>query len=182
MTETKLPGPPAFLNLGQVVAPFGVTGELKVRPETDDPARLRELKEVECLMPNGERRKLGVETVKVRKDGVLLVKFVGFDTPETAATLRKAWLQISFEHAKRRPGQVLYADVLGMRAIHADDGRELGIITEVLRAAQDLLEVRTPKGEEVLVPWIDVFVKEVDMASRTIRLLPIEGLFQDADA
>jgi 16S rRNA processing protein RimM len=182
MSEKQLPGPPAFLNLGQVVMPFGVAGELKVRPETDDPARLRELKEVECLMPNGDRRKLGVETVKVRKDGVVLVKFVGFDTPELAATLRKAWLQIAFSEAKRRPGQVLYADVLGMRAIHADDGHELGIITEVLRAGQDLLEVRTPSGEDVLVPWIDVFVKEINMDARTIRMTPIEGLFTDAGA
>lgn len=171
---------PAYLNLGQVVTPFGVNGELKVRPETDDPLRLKELKQVECLMPNGERRTLDVEAVKLRKDGVLLAKFGGFDNPETAGTLRKAWLQVPYVAAKRKPGQVLYADVLGMRAVHEADGRELGTVTEVLRAAQDLLEVKTPAGEEVLVPWVDVFVRRIDLDTRTVTLAPPDGLFEES--
>lgn len=170
--------PPTHLDLAQVTTPFGVKGELKVRPETDDPLRLRELKEVECLMPGGERRMLGIESVRLRKDGVLLVKFAGFDTPEAAATLGKARLQIPFTAAKRKPGQVLYADVLGLKAVHVLTGKELGTIKEVLRAAQDLFEVHTPKGEEVLVPWVDAFVAKIDLEAGRVLLSPPEGLFE----
>jgi 16S rRNA processing protein RimM len=170
--------PPAHLDLAQIVTTHGVKGELKVRPDTDDPLRLKEMASVEALMPDGSRRTLGIERVTLRKDGVLLVKFAGFDTPEAAGLLRQARLQIPFEQAKRKPGKVLYADVLGLKAVHADDGRELGTVTEVLRAAQDLLEIRTPAGDEVLVPWVDAFVKQVDVQAGVVRLTPVEGLFE----
>jgi 16S rRNA processing protein RimM len=169
---------PSHLDLALVITPHGVKGELKVRPETDDPARLKGFKTIEALMPNGTRQQLGIENVTLRKDGVLLVKFAGYDTPETAGTLRQARLQIPFEQAKRQPGKVLYADVLGLKAVHADDGRELGTVREVLRAAQDLLEIVTPDGQEVLVPWVDAFVKQVDVAAGVVRLTPVEGLFE----
>lgn len=173
---------PKFLNVGQVVTPFGVQGELKVRPETDDPGRLRDLKEVDVLMPDGSRRVLGLDSVKLRKDGVLLVKFTGFDAPETAGQLRRAWLQVPFEKAKRQPGKILYADVLGMKVVHDGDNRDLGTVREVLRAAQDLFEIETPSGAEVLVPWVDVFVKGIDLDARVIRLTPPDGLFEEAFA
>lgn len=170
--------PPTHLDLAQIVTTHGVKGELKVRPDTDDPLRLKDLPSVEALMPDGSRRMLAIERVALRKDGVLLVKFQGYDTPETAGLLRQARLQVPFEQAKRPRGKVLYADVLGLRAVHAGDGRELGTVKEVLRAAQDLLEIETPGGQEVLVPWVDAFVKQVDLQAGVVRLTPVEGLFE----
>lgn len=169
---------PEFLNVGQVITPFGVTGELKVRPETDDPMRLKGLKEIACLMPDGSRKTLALESVRLRKDGVLLVKFTGYDTPETAGQLRKVWLQVPYTEAKRTPGKVLYADVLGMAVVEESSGETLGIVTEVLRAAQDILEIKRPDGSEVLLPWVDAFVKSIDLDTRIITVTPIEGLFE----
>ncbi|MDB5099301.1 MAG: rRNA processing protein RimM [Cyanobacteria bacterium RYN_339] len=170
--------PPTHLDIAQIVSAHGVKGELKVRPDSDDPLRMKGMPSVECLMPDGSRRQLELESVTLRKDGVLLVKFVGFDSPEAAGTLRQGRLQIPFEQAKRKPGKVLYADVLGLKAVHDEDGRELGTITEVLRAGQDLLEIRTPDGQEVLVPWVDAFVKKIDLKAGEVRLTPVEGLFE----
>ncbi|HEY9722322.1 MAG TPA: ribosome maturation factor RimM [Oscillatoriaceae cyanobacterium] len=169
---------PQYLNVAQIVTPFGVQGELKVRPETDDPLRLKELKVVSCLLATGERIELHPEIVKLRKDGVLVVKFKEFDAPEPAAKLRRAWLQVPLSEAKREPGKVLYADVLGLIARDDATNAPLGTVREVLRAAQDLLEIETPDGKEVLVPWVDVFVKKVDLEGREIRLTPPEGLFE----
>jgi 16S rRNA processing protein RimM len=169
--------PPDWLNLAQVVTTLGVKGELKVRPETDDPLRLKELASVSALLGTGARETLGIERVSMRKDGVVIVKFAGYDAPETAAKLRQAWLQIPFAEAKRKPGQVLYADVLGLEVVDDETGTPLGTVNDVLRAAQDLLEVVTPDGTEVLVPWIDVFVAKIDLDARQVRLKQMEGLF-----
>lgn len=169
---------PEWLDLAQIITTTGVKGEMKVRPDTDDPLRLKELATVSALTATGERTTLTIERVALRKDGVLMVKFEGFDSPEAAAALRQAKLQIPYAEAKRLPGQVLYADVLGLAAIHDVTGETLGVVTDVLRAGQDLLEIKTPAGDEVMVPWVDAFVVRVDLDAREVRLTPIEGLFE----
>lgn len=169
---------PEWLDLAQVVTTFGVKGELKVRPETDDPLRLKELASVSAKLATGARETLEIEAVARRKDGTVIAKFKGYDAPETAAKLRQAWLQIPFAEAKRKPGQVLYADVLGMAVVDADTGAPLGTVNDVYRAGQDLLEIRTADGKDVLVPWVDQFVAAVELETRTVRLKPMEGLFE----
>lgn len=175
MTKGK---PPDWLDLAQIVTTVGVQGELKIRPETDDPLRLKELTEVSALLATGGREQLGVERVSLRKDGTVIAKFKGFDNPETAARLRQARLQVPFAEAKRTPGQVLYADMLGLIAVDDATDAPLGVVTEILRAGQDILEIRTDAGEEVMVPWVDAFVVRVDLVARQVRLKTIEGLFE----
>lgn len=170
--------PPEWLDLAQIVTTVGVQGELKVRPETDDPLRLKELAEVSALLATGARETLGVERVTQRKDGTVIAKFKGFDAPETAARLRQARLQIPFAEAKRKPGQVLYADMLGLVAVDDATDAPLGVVTEVLRAGQDILEIRTEAGDEVMVPWVEAFVGRIDLVARQVRLKTIEGLFE----
>ncbi|MEB3328380.1 MAG: ribosome maturation factor RimM [Candidatus Sericytochromatia bacterium] len=167
---------PEWLNLAQVITTLGVRGELKVRPETDDPLRLRDLQEVSALLATGARETLGIERVTLRKDGVVIAKFRGHDAPETAARLRQAWLQVPYAEAKRVPGQVLYADVLGMAVVDAATGDQLGEVSDVLRAGQDLLQVTRPDGAEVLVPWVDAFVAAVDREANQVRVHVLEGL------
>lgn len=169
--------PPEWLEVAQVVTTYGVRGELKVRPVTDDPLRLKELKTVSASLADGSRENLGVEHVTLRKDGTLLAKFVGYDAPEPAAKLRRASLQVPYSEAKRRPGQVLYADLLGLQAINDADGSPLGEVIDVMRAGQDLLLIQRPGGTEVYVPWVDEFVIEVDREAGLVRLRLIEGLF-----
>lgn len=168
---------PEYLTVAQVVTTFGVRGDMRVRPESDDPLRLRELSEVSALLPSGERLTLKPAEVQKRKDGQLLVKFEGYDSPEKAAALRNAQLQIPYAQAKRKKGHVLFADVLGMAVVDDATGDRLGTVTEVYKASQDILAIETPQGEEVLVPWVDAFVKQVDLEAKEVRVTPIEGLF-----
>ena len=66
---------PEYLDIAQIVTTFGVKGELKVKPFTEDPLRLKELKEVSCLLATGERIVLHPTSVKARPDGVVIAKF-----------------------------------------------------------------------------------------------------------
>lgn len=169
---------PEFLDVAQIVTTVGVKGELKVKPLTDDPLRLKGLKSVTAVLANGERLVLHPEAVKLRADGVVIAKFAEYGAPETAAVLRQAVLQIPFAEAKREKGKVLYADLLGMQVVDDTSGAAYGTVSEVYKAAQDILEVKTPDGRDVLVPWVDEFVKKVDLEAQEVRIQPIEGLFE----
>ena len=168
---------PEFLNIAQIITTFGVKGEVKIKPLTDNPLRLKELEEVSCLLATGERLVLHPTAVKARPDGSVIAKFAEYDAPESAARLRQAHLQVPVPPAKREPGKVLYVDMLGLKAVDDATGAELGTVTEVLKASQDILEIKTPAGQEVLLPWVDEFVKAVDLEAGVVRLTPIEGFF-----
>ena len=43
-------------------------------------------------------------------------------------------------------------------------------------AAQNLIRLKKPDGKQALIPYIDVFVKQVDLQAKTITLDLIEGL------
>jgi 16S rRNA processing protein RimM len=169
---------PQYLNVAQIVTTVGVKGELKVKPLSDDPLRLKELKEVSCLLATGERVTLHPTAVKARPDGLVIAKFAEYDAPEPAARLRQAFLQVPYAEAKRVPGKVLYIDMIGLNVVDDASGAVLGNITEVLAASQDILEIKTPGGGEVLLPWVDQFVKKVDLEAGEVRVTPIEGFFE----
>ena len=82
-----------------------------------------------------------------------------------------------FSEAKRVPGKVLYVDMIGLSVVDDATGETLGTLQEVLAASQDILEIRTPDGREVLLPWVDQFVKSVDLEAGQVRVTPIEGFF-----
>lgn len=168
---------PEYLSIAQIVTTVGVRGEMKVKPLTDDPLRLKELKEVSCLLATGERIVLHPTSVKARPDGVVIAKFAEYDAPEPAARLRRAELQVKFADAKREPGKVLYVDLLGLPVVDDATDAVLGTVREVLKASQDILEIETPAGKEVLLPWVDQFVKTVDLEAGQVRVTPIEGFF-----
>lgn len=168
---------PEYLDIAQIVTTFGVKGEVKVKPFTEDPLRLKELKEVSCLLATGERVMLHPTAVKARPDGSVIAKFAEYDAPEPAGKLRQGLLQVPFADAKRTPGKVLYVDLLGLSVVDDASEQVLGTVREVLRASQDILEIVTPDGREVLMPWVDQFVKTVDLEAGQVRVTPIEGFF-----
>ncbi|WP_344040401.1 ribosome maturation factor RimM [Nesterenkonia flava] len=59
-----------------------------------------------------------------------------------------------------------------------EGGHSFGTVLELLTGpAQDLLVVKTPEGKEVMVPFVEEIVPEVDLEARRITLTPPEGLF-----
>lgn len=174
--EAAAPTQPAFLTIGKVVTTFGVRGELKVESLTDEPKRFAKLKSVRVVPNRGEPEELGVESARVRGDGVVLLKFVGFDAPETAAKWRGAKLEVPFTQARRKPGTVLFAEMPGMTVVDAESGHSYGTVVDVWRAVQDLIVVKTPTQDEALVPWVPQIVVKVDLEARQVLVSPPSGL------
>jgi 16S rRNA processing protein RimM len=56
------------------------------------------------------------------------------------------------------------------------DGSSLGEVTAVLHGAQDLLQIRTPDGRDVLVPFVSALVPEVDLAGGRVVVADRPGL------
>ncbi|MGD0112838.1 MAG: ribosome maturation factor RimM [Armatimonadota bacterium] len=161
---------PWDLVIGQVVAPFGIRGQVKVRPETDDPERFRLLKQVCLERAGGEQRMARIERVRVTLKGVT-VHFEGVRDRAQAEALRGAWVKIRQSMALPLPEGSFYRhQLIGIHA-YTEDGRDLGEITEVIQTPGNDVYV-TPHA---MIPALRQVVKQIDLeAKRMVVVLPPE--------
>lgn len=170
MTSSELPR--TLLEAGKIVASHGIHGEVKILPWADGPEFLLDFEE---LFIDG--RAYAVEAARVHKTCVL-AKLRGIDTPEAVLPLRGRKVCIDRSRAQLPEGRVFIADLLGCRVLDETRG-ELGTVVDVLCLPAS--EVYVVKGEKsYLIPSVKQFVKEIDIAARTVRVSVIEGMETDA--
>lgn len=165
-----------FVAIGRILKPHGVHGEVKVALLTDDPRRFAHLERVFCLLPDGARRVLHLESSRAAGPEAVLLTFREIASPEVAQELRHAVLEIPRREAPPLPpGKVYFADVIGLEAYDALAQAPLGTVTAVVSAGHDLLEITTPQGEELLVPWVDSWVSRIDPEAGRVWVTPLPG-------
>lgn len=169
-----------LLAVGRLLKPHGVRGEIKVAVMTDDPARFKKLDAVTVELANGQRVPLHVEGARVIGPETVLLKFREYGAPEPLLALRDALILIPRSKGiPLKPGEVYFADVIGLAAILQETGEELGKVTAVVSAGNDLLEIARPDGSEILIPWVPPFVPKVDVSEGRIYLTPPPGLLEE---
>ncbi len=74
------------------------------------------------------------------------------------------------------PGNYYSHQLLGLTVYSLQD-ELLGQVIKVEDSGfQKRLRLISPSNKEILIPWVDFFVKEIDLASRVIRVALIAGL------
>jgi 16S rRNA processing protein RimM len=166
------------LTVGEIVAPFGLSGEMKVRLETDFPDRFARLKQVCVRRPYADGKLYGVSGARPHK-GQILLRLNGVTTIEAAEPLRNCLVQIQSSEAVTLPANEFYIfELIGCEVV-TESGRSLGCIRDVLRGtANDVYVIGTGK-QELLLPAIQDVVKQVDTAARKIVVTPTDGLIPD---
>jgi 16S rRNA processing protein RimM len=160
-------GEPEYLLVGTVRRPHGLRGEVLIQVVTDFPDRLKPRLRVFLGASHVPATIVGK---RLHNDG-LLIKFLGIDTPEAAATHRN---QSVYVRAVDRPplprGQYYHHQLLGANVVD-ETGQHLGILAEILQTgANDVYVVRTPSGDELLLPVLADVVLEIDAERRHIRV------------
>jgi 16S rRNA processing protein RimM len=172
---------PAFLVVGYVSKPHGMRGELFVHVLTDHPDDLfvsgviMRLGDADGQRPDPHLSAVQVEQARPFQKG-WLVSFEGVGSRDAADFLRGRYLMVERERLSAlAEGEVFYHQLIGMEVVTAR-GVRLGEISEVYELLPaDLLEVRTEEGT-VLVPFLDRFVRKVDVAGRRLVIDPPDGL------
>lgn len=179
------------LTLGVLGAAHGIRGEMKIRLHTDNPA--------ERLAPGTPVTTASGLTFTVaslrRVAGKDVIGFTEVTDRNRAEELRgeKLVVEVPDTLPADAPADGYYAHQLRGLAAYAPDGRYLGRIVGVLEGvAQDLLEVapeipadapaenlRESDGSEVLVPFVEEIVTEIDGARGRVEIDAPGGLFPE---
>jgi len=161
---------PRTIAIGVLGKPHGVRGEIGLR--------LFNLETAAPLAPGPvvlERagRSAAHTVTKVRPFGAgLLVTFAGVDSREAAGALTHSDVRVE-RSVLAAPGSDEYfvADVVGCQVIN-HDGTRLGVVEKTFwNGAHDVMILRDgPGAAERLIPLVPEFIREVDTASRTVRV------------
>lgn len=163
------------INIGLILGPFGVKGELKIMPLTDDPSRMTELTEILVGKENEESQTYGIIKIRVHKN-LVIIKLKGINTREESIILKNAYLRILRSQLKELGEDQFYITDLEGMEVYLEDGSRLGNLKEVIKTGAN--DVYSVKGDTktYLIPAIKEVIKMVDIENRKIVIQPITGL------
>jgi len=158
-----------FLKVGKIVNTHGVRGEVKILPWADSPDFLAEFERVYI---DGEP--VNVTKARVHKNSVIAA-FDGVTDIDGAERLRDKTVYIDRGDVALEEGRHFIADLIGLRAVDADTGKELGHVADVLpRPAHDVYVIQGER--EILIPAVPEFVDEINVDEGFISFRLIEGM------
>lgn len=173
------------IHVGRVLRPHGLRGELKVEVWSDVEERFDVGKSLR-VEHGGRWRRL--EIVGSRRDrGSVLLKLATIEDRDASEALRGAILSVDAAEVPEPPeGFYYHYQLVGCRCVDIADGgsvseggRELGVVREVIEdGGGHLLKVESAERAAVLVPFVDVFLRLVDIDRHLIVVELPEGLIE----
>ena len=166
------PDPDTYLAVGQVVAPRGLRGELKVQLAGNSRERFLRLQQV--YLGEG-KTPFVVSQARVHR-GRGLLQLEGVDDRDAAEALRSTWVYVHIDDTLPLKEDEYFAhEILGLRVVTVQ-GEDLGRVREILpTGANDVYVVRGTHGE-ILLPAIAEVIVEVDVENGTMQVRLLEGL------
>lgn len=176
------------IKIGKIVNAVALRGEVKVYHYSDYKERFEELDEI-LVERNGAKRhameRYTIEGVRYQKDMAIL-KLKGVNDRNAAEALKDCDVYITEEDLRELPEDTFYVrDLIGCRVINegseSENAEEIGTITDVLQnSAQDIYQIKTKSGKEVLIPAVGEFVKEINISEKTVKVSLIPGFLDGA--
>lgn len=167
-----------YITVGEIAAPFGVRGEVKVIPYTDFPERFEKTRKL-FLNKDGLLQQVCIDRAILREKDVIL-KIKGIDTPEEAAEYRRALLQIPRDEVWPLPADSYYRfQIIGLTVTTAD-GVALGRVADILETgSNDVYVVRDNGKREYLIPALRDVIKDIDLEKGLMVIQPLPGLLEE---
>ena len=166
-----------YISIATIGKPFGLKGQAHAFSLTSFPD-LRFKKGGRYFL-TGKR---GEEPLPVTlnywsaKGDALILGFKEFTTPEEIRAYLGYSVDMDKEEAPLPEGYVRYGDLVGMKGID-DEGKEIGTMLGVIEnATTPSLRFKGVNGKVFYVPFIDIFVGEINYENKTIQIHVIEGM------
>ena len=71
-----------------------------------------------------------------------------------------------------------FFDLVGLEVRLNSKGPAIGLVTDLTKAGNDLLEIELLNGKKVLIPFVHEIVPEVTLNEGWLRLTPPPGLLE----
>lgn len=168
-----------WYNVGKVVNTHGVRGEVRIIATTDFPEeRFAQGTKLYLMHTNfQERVPLTVKSHRQHKNFDLLT-FENMSNINDVERFKGGVLQVTEDQlSDLEEGEFYYHEIIGCDVI-TDEGNHIGKIKEVLATgAKDVWVIqRKSGGKDLLIPYIDEVVKQVNIEEKKVTIHLMDGL------
>lgn len=160
-----------YIEIGKIVNTYGIKGQLKIVPYTDNIKRFEKLKKIYI----NEKEYL-IENVKYIKN-IVILKLQGINTIEQAEEYRNLYIYIDKKDAIKLPKDTYFIrDLIGIE-VYTNDGEKLGRIDDIFKTgSNDVYVVRNSLGKQILLPAISSVIEKIDLENKKVIVNLIKGL------
>jgi len=174
MTASGIPIPDDLVLVGHVSGAYGIHGWVRIRPYSSDGDALLAAKT--WWLDKPELHDVEMRQAKRHNDEVV-ASLMGVSGRDAAEALKGATVQIRRSHFPALDNDEFYwVDLIGLAVVN-ERGEHLGVVGDLMdNGAHPILRVDQPVAEgeklrpELLIPFVDQFVKTVDQAARLITV------------
>lgn len=168
--------PEDLVLVGHVLGAYGIQGWVRIKPYSADADSLLHAKTWWLDKPDLH----DVEMMQAKAHGGdIVARLMGIADRNAAELLKGATVQVSRKHFPALEDDEFYwIDLLGLAVVNLQ-GETVGIVADlmdngvhpILQVAQPAAESSTEKSApEILIPFVDQYVKEVDQAGKKITV------------
>jgi 16S rRNA processing protein RimM len=184
-----------WLEIGTIVAPQGLEGELRVLSVSDFPERFqkRGIRGIQGTQ-GGEIREITLlRGRELPGKNVYVIKLEGVENREQAQALRgyKLWAN-KLEKPRLKADEYHVSELVNLEVYHHLTGEKIGVVVDILWAGNDILAVQleanlasvkkkspsSDSGARALVPFVKEIVPLVDLKAARIEIAPPPGLLE----
>ena len=157
--------------VGRISGPWGLDGDLKIEPFTDNPSRFSHGSVLHL-----EGKPARIERSRKIKGG-LVVKLDTVTDRTEAESLRGLFLTVPWSEVVPLPdGTYYYFQLIGTR-VWSEDGEYLGLLEEIISTgANDVYVIKNNEQKEILIPALERTVLEVDPGANRMTVRLPDGL------
>ncbi|RKD24180.1 ribosome maturation factor RimM [Ammoniphilus oxalaticus] len=167
-------------DVGKIVNTHGIRGELRIFSVTDFPEERFQKGSELFLAHDSLQEPLPITIQSVRKQkNLYIVKLKEFDNINQVEKYKGGVFRVSEEdRIDLEEGEFYYDDIVGCEA-WSDEGVNLGVISDILETgANDVWVVKREGQKDLLLPYIDDCILEVDVAEKRVKVHVMEGLME----
>lgn len=163
--------------VGKIVGFIGLKGDIKIRPETNNPELLLDIEDVEILR-GGQRSKYEITALKLEKR-MLVLRLKGFPDRTSVEHFMDSLVYTTRDQLNELDEEEWWVDDLVGLPVFTPDGNQVGTICGVTGANGELLEVQSTKSKgTILIPFVKALVPIVDMKGRRVEVVDLPGLLE----
>lgn len=164
------------VKVGKIVNTFGIKGELKVKAMTDFPDERFAKGAHVFLQSHGETLSFEIDSHRVHK-GFDMISFVDMRDINLVEKYKGLMLYANKEDITLEDDEIWASDLIDCEVY--DKGVLIGTVSDFYnQGVQDLLVVNH-NGKDIMIPYVDAFIKNKDVENKRIDVELIEGFINE---
>ena len=164
------------LKVGKIVGTHALKGEVKVRSDSDFEEERFKKGNILWIETKGDFKEVTIKQVRQHK-GNYLVLFEGLEDINLVEPYKQCFIYGEKDDSLLDEDEYYYDDLIGCKVVD-EEHHELGKVIDIMNnTRQDILRIEGKmKG---LIPYVDAFIKDVDIKNEIIVVNVIEGMLNE---